>query len=685
MMSSCSAGGDGDADGDGSSSSININEWEPSLDAFYQWLVQWQRGVTERSVLEQEWTSRLVVPVAPAPSFSWCDANGKLWNTSRNSNTDDWKSAMVYGSGASWLTLRVELTNPILLQVVHQAVEAVEVEAVEAVQAPVTTPLILVTAQVWTTILKEDTTPQEVTAKQVTAWMQKKEPMVMEPMTMEPMTMVDQQDWRLVHLHETHIQGHGPLPGPGPGPGPTRSTVVNPPNTLITPTSTTAPAAPWTSQPSTAAAAAGGGGGGGGSIPSRRRHIHANLERFQAKPLLWNGTIVGISIAGWDIGTSQGPIGDAHWFQQALEELEPSAQYNYKDNKGVSSSSSTTTTTTTTIPQRQLALPEMVFPLAHVVLERRQRGDLFVSWDAMDGLKEWAQAHQAIPLPSSSAVDNKNKNSNTNNNDDPTPPISFRGVSVLQTSDASLWKRKRQQEQQQAQAQGEHTTTTTTTYTTTNKNKMEDSAAAAAPVIPVGATTFHYDWTYSSPFCGKVYGGVSGGGGWTKLKTSGMPLHLLTDQSVPILYFDQLVLVEDDLHDNGLCQWTVKVRVMPTCAYILSQLHVRVDHVVVRVRDTRLLVEFATHTLYRDVTWRECAWEDLAAHQLPTDVRAWTHEHDVAEPATALAQLQQRLPVVNDSQLPRDIYAHAKLSYAATSSSSAAAATTATATAKATK
>ena len=139
-----------------------------------------------------------------------------------------------------------------------------------------------------------------------------------------------------------------------------------------------------------------------------------------------------------------------------------------------------------------------------------------------------------------------------------------------------------------------------------------------------------------------------------------MPMHFLTDQLVPILYFDQIILYKDDLydnlHDNGQVEYTVKVRFMPTCAYISSNLFLRVDHVLLRVRERRLLVDFSISNnnqqkmLYRDVTWRECKWEDLASHNLQTEVRAWTPEEDHKE-TPAFADLLSKLPLVTKKEL----------------------------------
>jgi type 2A phosphatase activator TIP41 len=321
--------------------------------------------------------------------------------------------------------------------------------------------------------------------------------------------------------------------------------------------------------------------------------------------------VAGISIGGWNIGTSQGPIGDAVWMDRTLAELEPMSQHHPKDN-----------------PQqkpRQLVLPEMVFPMAYIALEysaTNSHSSILLSWTAVDFLKEWAVAHQDIPLPNPPRGANKDIATvqketlplEEMQNVSLSPPISAssRGVTIMETSDALLWKQK------------------------TTSNEQDGGGGGGGSGIT--STTFHYDWTYSSPYSdttkvkmemetgdtGTGTGTVTGSSVWTPLPASGMPMHFLTDRSAPILYFDQLVLLEDDLHDNGQMQYTLKLRVMPTCIYILTQLFVRVDQVLLRVRETRVLVELEKTggdanqlssgpcrrplKMYRDITWRECAW-----------------------------------------------------------------------------
>jgi type 2A phosphatase activator TIP41 len=143
---------------------------------------------------------------------------------------------------------------------------------------------------------------------------------------------------------------------------------------------------------------------------------------------------------------------------------------------------------------------------------------------------------------------------------------------------------------------------------------------------------------------------------WQELDESGMRMSLLTDVTVPILFFDEVVMYEDDLHDNGQVSLTAKIRVMPSCAYVLSRLYCRVDEVVVRCRESRVLVDFfgMKPQVYRDVSWRECYWNQLAEQGLPTDVRSW--RCDVETPA--FNDLLKRLPEV---VLPKGIHRHAVL------------------------
>jgi hypothetical protein len=315
---------------------------------------------------------------------------------------------------------------------------------------------------------------------------------------------------------------------------------------------------------------------------SSKRHVSPLIQQY-AKPLTWENALVGVSVAGFDIGTSQGPIADEAWYKLHGAELEDMAQ-----SRSIPR------------PRRKICLPEMVFPTAHVAMEGH---GVWFSWDCSDALEAWARAHHEIAIHSR---------------------ISHNGVSVMRARDAKLWDAKR-------------------------KHGVADDKVSSV---------FHYDWTYSTPFTGKHEGGK-----WKDLEESGMNVSLLTDTSVPILFFDEIILFEDDLHDNGQVQYSVKLRVMPTCSYVLARLWVRVDNIILRVRETRILFAFGDGSkkpeIYRDVAWRECMWNSLADQKLPTDVKAWRHE---GPETPAWSGLLKSLPEVS---LPRGMPKYAVYEYSA--------------------
>ena len=194
------------------------------------------------------------------------------------------------------------------------------------------------------------------------------------------------------------------------------------------------------------------------------------------------------------------------------------------------------------------------------------------------------------------------------------------------------------------------------------------SASASA-----SASDFRYDWTYSSPYAGtlvyrnkpsdddKSHGPallLNGRNLWTSTSSSGIDLSLLSDRSQPILYYDDINLYEDDLHDNGVSHLNVKIRVMPKCLFVLYRLVIRVDYVTVRCRDVRVYHRFGTKEVCRDISWRECKWGNLIGSGLPDDVGRWRVEDAVDAAASGSIQaLLGRLPVQN---LPSDIPAHSR-------------------------
>jgi len=65
------------------------------------------------------------------------------------------------------------------------------------------------------------------------------------------------------------------------------------------------------------------------------------------------------------------------------------------------------------------------------------------------------------------------------------------------------------------------------------------------------------------------------------------------------------VLYESELDDNGISVYTCKLRVMPDRMLLLCRLFMRLDNVLVRIRDTRIYVDFNTGKVIRDYTEKE--------------------------------------------------------------------------------
>ena len=123
-----------------------------------------------------------------------------------------------------------------------------------------------------------------------------------------------------------------------------------------------------------------------------------------------------------------------------------------------------------------------------------------------------------------------------------------------------------------------------------------------------------FDWSYSTGWRGRV---SSGGGGGS---SGGNELAVVADAEIPyeklrrpdpILLFDDVMLYEDELADNGIAMLSVKVRVMPERLLVLQRFFLRLDGVVVRIRDTRVYVEFETGEVIREYVSREAKYADV--------------------------------------------------------------------------
>lgn len=116
-----------------------------------------------------------------------------------------------------------------------------------------------------------------------------------------------------------------------------------------------------------------------------------------------------------------------------------------------------------------------------------------------------------------------------------------------------------------------------------------------------------FDWSYTTNYKGSV---ENGEGFDFVPSTTPIPLQLLKRPD-PIMFYEDVILYESELDDNGISMLSCKVRVMPDRLLLLCRLFMRLDNVLIRIRDTRVYIEFKTGQVIREYTAREEKFETV--------------------------------------------------------------------------
>ncbi|CAK0787812.1 hypothetical protein CVIRNUC_011034 [Coccomyxa viridis] len=163
-----------------------------------------------------------------------------------------------------------------------------------------------------------------------------------------------------------------------------------------------------------------------------------------------------------------------------------------------------------------------------------------------------------------------------------------------------------------------------------------------------GALSLDYDWTYTTQYSGSLQqdslpGVSSAGSDWEWVPTTEQLDKSMLMARDPILFYDEIPLFESELDDNGVSQLLVKVRVMPGCWFVLLRFWLRVDRVLVRLYETRLLGSFQQASeqpmVCREVRRSEGTFAQLHSAGAPPDGPAYQDAD-----STALA-LQAAAPI----------------------------------------
>merc|ERR1712083_801810 len=84
-----------------------------------------------------------------------------------------------------------------------------------------------------------------------------------------------------------------------------------------------------------------------------------------------------------------------------------------------------------------------------------------------------------------------------------------------------------------------------------------------------------------------------------------------------IVFFDEIILYEDELDDNGIAKLSIKIRAMPSGVFILQRFFLRVDDTLIRCIDTRVYHDWSKDYLLREYSERESRTQDL---NLPSEI-----------------------------------------------------------------
>ncbi|KAF8406240.1 hypothetical protein HHK36_008325 [Tetracentron sinense] len=176
---------------------------------------------------------------------------------------------------------------------------------------------------------------------------------------------------------------------------------------------------------------------------------------------------------------------------------------------------------------------------------------------------------------------------------------------------------------------------------------------------PLQQVILDYDYTFTTPYCGSEAVEINTEKhGRETISEESCSLHwedckeqidvVALASKEPILFYDEVVLYEDELADNGVSLLTVKVRVMPSCWFLLLRYWLRVDGVLVRLRDTRMQCAFgnsANPSILRESCWRETTFQALSEKGYPSDSAAYSDPSIISQRLPIIMHKTQKLKV----------------------------------------
>ncbi|THX27812.1 TIP41-domain-containing protein [Aureobasidium pullulans] len=151
-----------------------------------------------------------------------------------------------------------------------------------------------------------------------------------------------------------------------------------------------------------------------------------------------------------------------------------------------------------------------------------------------------------------------------------------------------------------------------------------------------------FDWSYSTDFKGRTHSPDSSVV-WQPTDSSKDPIRTdLLSRPDPILFYDDVIFYEDELADNGIAIFSCKIRVMAERLLLLCRFFLRLDGVIVRVRDTRVYIELGSKTVIRQYTAKEESYDVVQS-------KLQTHRENIPEVLRDANRIAPLLRTVEDT------------------------------------
>ena len=106
-----------------------------------------------------------------------------------------------------------------------------------------------------------------------------------------------------------------------------------------------------------------------------------------------------------------------------------------------------------------------------------------------------------------------------------------------------------------------------------------------------------------------------------------IPYDKLRPNMEQILWYQHIPLFTTELDDNGLADYSVRIRVMPSRFFVLARYWLRVDHVLVRSVDTRVHYAFGDPYMLVESSVREATYDELLPYKVNHTVKEDVYPH----------------------------------------------------------